>query len=106
MLGVDGKLWGLARVCHVPLQICFLSLLDSQLSLPSGGVWSASLVAQLVKNLPANAEDSRDVGSIPGLGRSLEEGDGNPLQYFCLENPMDRGAFWATDCGVSKSRHH
>ena len=90
----------------MPLQICFLSLLDSQLSLPSGGVWSASLVAQLVKNLPANAEDSRDVGSIPGLGRSLEEGDGNPLQYFCLENPMDRGAFWATDCGVSKSGHH
>ena len=73
MLGVDGKHWGLARVCHVLLQTCFLSLLDSQLSLPLGGLLSASPVAQLVKNPPANAEDSRDVGSIAGLGRSIEK---------------------------------
>ena len=47
----------------------------------------------LVKNLPANAADIRDADLIPGLGRSLEEGNGNPLQYSGLENFMDRGAF-------------
>ena len=52
----------------------------------------------VVKNLPANAGD---VGLIPGLGRSLEEGNGNPLQYSCLENPTDRGARWATVHGVA-----
>ena len=46
----------------------------------------------------------RDWGSIPGLGRSSGEGHGNPLQYSCLENPMDRGAWWATDHEVAKSR--
>ena len=45
----------------------------------------------MVKNLPAKAGDIRDTGSIPGLGRSPEGGHGNPLQYSCLENPMDRG---------------
>ena len=44
-----------------------------------------------------------DLGSIPGLGRFLGEGNGNPLQYPCLENPMDRGAWWATVQGVTKS---
>ena len=48
------------------------------------------------KNLPANAGDLRDVGSIPGWGRFPGEGNGNPLQYSCLENPMDRGAWQAT----------
>ena len=43
------------------------------------------------KNLPANAGDVRDTGSVPGSGRSLGEGNGNPLQYSCLGNPMDRG---------------
>ena len=47
----------------------------------------------MVKNPPANAGDLRDVGLIPGLGRSPEGGRGNPLQYSCLENPMDRGAW-------------
>ena len=47
----------------------------------------------VVKNLPANAGDARDVGSIPGLGRSPGGGNGNPLQYSCLENPTDRGAY-------------
>ena len=46
----------------------------------------------MVKNLPAHARDARDLGSIPGWGRSPEEGDGYPLQYSCLENSMDRGA--------------
>ena len=49
----------------------------------------ASQVGLVVKNPPANAEDLRDLGSIPGLGRSLGEGHGNPLQYSCLENSMD-----------------
>ena len=47
----------------------------------------------MVKNLPANAGDRRDAGSIPGLGRSPGEGNGLPLQYPCLENPMERGAW-------------
>ena len=50
----------------------------------------------MVKNPPANAGDAIDVGSIPGSGRSPEEGSGNPLQYSCLENPMDRGVWQAT----------
>ena len=53
-------------------------------------------MALAVKNSPANAEDVRDTGSIPGLGRSPGGGHGSPLQYSCLENPMDRGAWWAT----------
>ena len=56
-----------------------------------------------VKNLPVNAGDIRDLGSIPGLGRSPGGGHGNPLQYSCLENPMDRGAWRATVHGVAKS---
>ena len=61
-------------------------------------------VALVVKNLPANAGDVRDGGSIPGLGRSPGGGHGYPLQYSCLENPMDRGAWWATVHGVAKSQ--
>ena len=53
----------------------------------------------VVKNPPANAGD---VGSIPGSGRLPGEGNGNPLQYSCLENPMDEGAWWATVHGVTK----
>ena len=52
----------------------------------------------------ASAYNEGDLGSIPGLGRSPGEGNGNPLQYSCLENPMDRGAWWATTCGVTKSQ--
>ena len=55
----------------------------------------ASQVALVVKNLPANAGDLRDSGSIPGLGRSPGGGHGNPLQYSCLENLKDRGTWWA-----------
>ena len=51
-----------------------------------------------------SAYNAGDLGPIPGLGRSSEGGHGNPLQYFCLENPMDRRAWQATDHGVSKSR--
>ena len=63
------------------------------------------MVALAVKNLPANAGDIRDVGSILGLGRSLGGGNGNPLQYSCLENPMDREAWWAAVHGVTKVGH-
>ena len=57
----------------------------------------------MVKNLPANVRDLRDTGSIPGLGRSPRGRHGNPLQYFCLENPMDRGAWWATVHVIAES---
>ena len=60
-------------------------------------------MALVGKNLPANAGDIRDAHSIPGLGRS-GGGHGNPLQYSCLKNPMDRGDWWATVHGVTKSR--
>ena len=52
----------------------------------------------------ASACNVGDLGSIPGSGRSPGEGNGNPLQYSCLENPIDRGAWWATVHGVAKSR--
>ena len=58
----------------------------------------------MVKNPPANVGDTRDVGSVPGLGRSPEIGNGDPLQDSCLENPMDRGGWWATVHGVAKSQ--
>ena len=64
----------------------------------------ASQGALVVKNPSANAGDIRDVGLIPGLGRSPGGGYGSPLQYSCLENPMDRGAWRATVYGVTKSR--
>ena len=56
----------------------------------------------MVKNPPANAGDVRDVGSVPGLSRSSGGGHGNPLQYSCLENPMDRGAWQSTVHRVAK----
>ena len=59
-------------------------------------------VVLVVKNPPTNAGDIRDAGSIPGLGRSPGEGNGNPYQYSCLENIMNRGAWWATVHGVNK----
>ena len=57
----------------------------------------------MVKNPPANAGESRDMGSVPGLGRCPGVGNGYPLQYSCLENSMDRGAWWVTVQGVTKS---
>ena len=56
----------------------------------------------MVKNTPANAGNARDVDLIPGSGRSPAEGRGNPVQYSCLENSMDRGAWQATVRGVAK----
>ena len=57
----------------------------------------------VVKNPPANAGDARHTGSIPGSGRSPGVGNGNPLQYTCVENSMDRGAWWAAVHGITKS---
>ena len=64
----------------------------------------ASPIVQLVKNLPANAGYTRDTSLIPGSVRSPGEGNGSPLQYSCLENSMDSGAWWATIHGVTKSQ--
>ena len=64
----------------------------------------ASQVTLVAKNSHANAGDIRDMGLIPGLGRSPVEGNDNSLQYSCLENPMDRGAWQAEVHGVAKSQ--
>ena len=64
----------------------------------------ASQVALVAKNPPVNAGDLRDIGWIPGSGRSHGEGNGNPLQHSCLENPRGLGALWATVHGVTKSQ--
>ena len=56
----------------------------------------------MVRNPHANAGDIKDMGLIPGSGRTLGEGNGNPLQYCCLENPMDREDWWATVHGFAK----
>ena len=61
-------------------------------------------MALVVKNLSASAEDTRDVDSITRSGRCPEGGHGNPLKYFCLENPMDRGAWQATVHSITKSQ--
>ena len=65
----------------------------------------ASQVVLVVKNPATGAGDSRDTGSIPGLGRSPGEGHGSPLQYSCLVNPMDRGTWQATVHGLQRFRH-
>ena len=64
----------------------------------------ASQVSLVVRKPPANTRVIRDVGSVPGLGRSAGARNGNPLQCSCLENPMDRGAWWATVHGVPRVR--
>ena len=61
-------------------------------------------VVLVVKNVPVNAGDVNDMDSNPVSGRSPGEGHGNPLQYSCVENPMDRGAWRATVCGIIKSQ--
>ena len=71
------------------LQHLLISVMSSPAQWSSGGFPGGSAV----KNPPANPGD---VGSIPGLGRSLGDGNGNPLQYSCLGNPKDRGAWWAS----------
>ena len=72
--------------------------------LKSNQLIGTSQVAPVVKKPPANAGDTRDVSSSPGPGRSPGEGHGNPLQYSCLENHMDREAWWVTVHEVTKSQ--
>ena len=79
--------------------ICHLWIFGNACLIPK-----ASQVVLVVKNLPANAGDEREVNSIPGSGRSPGGGHGNPLQYSCLENPMGRGAWQATVHGVARSQ--
>ena len=66
----------------------------------------ASQLTLVVKNLPANLGDTRDMGSIPGLGRFPKVGNGNPLQYSSLENSVDRGACGVQSMGLQKVRHN
>ena len=72
------------------------NLTDLTLGFPSGAV---------AKNLPDSAGDVRDMGSIPESARSRGRGNGKPLQYSCLENPMDRGTWWATVHRVDMTEH-
>ena len=65
-------------------------------------VYHGSAGGSVVKNMPANAGDTGDMNLIPRLGRSPGGGNGNPLQYSCLENSMGRGAGWAEDSGLAK----
>ena len=64
----------------------------------------ASQLVLVIKNPPGNAGDTKYMGLVPGLGRSPREGNGNPLKYSCLENTMDRGAWWAAVHGVAKNQ--
>ena len=92
--------------CESPIQYLPLpSFIYSELWFSTG----ASQVVLVVKkkkkkNQPANAGDTRDTGSIPGSGRSPGKGNGNPFQYSCLGNPLDRGSWQATVHGVVKSQ--
>ena len=78
-------------------------------SLPRDRTWVSRIVGERFilpggSEVKASVYNVGDLGLIPGLGRSPGEGNGNPLQYSCLENPMDGGAWWATVHGVTKSR--
>ena len=85
----------------MPQQTCFPQ--EKPAAFSPRYVAKPSQVILVVKNLPANAGDVRDVGLIPGSGRSPGGGNGNPLQYSCLEDSMDRGAWQAAVHGVTKS---
>ena len=83
--------------------VCAQLLSHVQLFEPQWTLAGSFQVALVVKNLPVSAGDVRNAAHIPGSGRSLEGGYGNPLQDSCLENPMDRGDGWATVHGVANS---
>ena len=84
-----------------PCSVCVCHSLNGPIHLKHWQLWDF-LGGSVVKNLPAVAGGVRDMGSIPGSGSSPRKGNGNPLQYSCLEDPMDRGAWWATVHGVTR----
>ena len=90
---------------HILFHLLFSRLLwEKEITAYRKEIPGTSQVALVVKNVLINAGDVTDAGSIPGWGRSPGEGNGNPLQYSCLENPMERGAFYAIVLMVAKSR--
>ena len=80
------------------------TLLGSNAILASLDTVTTSPDGSAGKEYACNTGDTGDVGSMPGSGRSPGGGNGNPLQYFCLGNPIDRGALWATVHGVLKNQ--
>ena len=84
-----------------PSKICYLTILPFCCGFL---VYMSFLGGSVVKKLPANAGDTEGEGSVLGLGRPPGGGHGNPLQYSCLGNPMDRGAWWATVHGVAENQ--
>ena len=116
------QLWGPYCLCHnsSSLPLCWESfyktLFTKKMQWTGSGLWNCTFCGppsdsvakgfpggSVVRNLPANAGDPRDTGSIPRSGRDPGEGNGNPLQYSCLGNPMDRGAWQVTVHGDAKS---
>ena len=91
--------YGFIYICFIYVHICVYIYIYTHIHM-----CEASQVVLVVKNPLANSGDLRDSGSIPGWGRSPGRGHGNPLQDSCLENPRDRGAWWATVHGVTESR--
>ena len=99
-------------ISHLPrtLEAMVSQMIKNLPAVQETQVWSLGQDDLLKKGFPDGSEvkvsacNAGDLGSIPGLGRSPGEGNGKPLQYSCLENPMDGGAWWATVHGVSKSR--
>ena len=88
-------------------QKCLLRILHCVNTFLQHHIWmTPAPVALVVRNLPANSGDLRDACSIPGSGRSPGGGHGNSLQYSCLENPMHRGAWWATVLRCTKNQIH
>ena len=107
----DGGAWwaAVSGVAQSRTQLKRLSSSSSSLLQPFSIDYHCFWASQgtlVVKNLPTNEGDIRDASLIPGWGRSPEEWHGNALQYFCLENPRDRGAWWAAIYGVAQSRTH
>ena len=93
---------------------CLIPLLETRVCIQSGLNWTVLILGKrvkipgglMVKNPSANAGDIRDVGSVPVSGRCHGGGHGKPLQYSCLENPMDRGSWRARSIGSQTVRHH
>ena len=89
---------------NVILPVLFCAFTDARHFIHSESFHPSYQQGTVIKNLPANAGDTGEVGLIPGSGRYPGGGNGNPLQYSCLENLMDRGAWRATVHGVTKSQ--